>query len=55
MSKILILSIAAFLALTFNFIKAIRIKEAPKTNKLMAWTFYLTGVIGLIAVNMIFY
>ncbi|WP_199880569.1 hypothetical protein [Bacillus massiliglaciei] len=53
MDQILAFSVIAFLLITYKFIQAIRIKEAPAANKMLAWTLYGLYTAGLITANLL--
>ncbi len=54
MNELLIVSILAFLFLTYKFINVFKTKEVPKNNKIFAWSMYGVCIIGLISVNILF-
>lgn len=54
MNEILLLSILAFLFMTYKFIKLFKTKEVPKNNKMIAWSMYGFCIIGLVSVNLLF-
>lgn len=54
MNDILIVTILAFLFLSYKFIIVFKTKEVSKNNKIIAWSIYGFCIVGLISVNMLF-
>ncbi|MDX8365362.1 hypothetical protein [Cytobacillus sp. IB215665] len=53
MSEIILLSIFAFLLLTYKYVMEFRNKDVAKNNKLIAWLLYSVSIVGLVAVNIL--
>lgn len=54
MNQIFLLSIFAFLFMSYKFIKVFKNKEVSKNNKIIAWSLYSISIIGLVTVNLLF-
>ena len=54
MNGVLLVSILAILFLTYKLIMVLKNKDAPKSNRRIAWSLYGFSVIALVIVNILF-
>ncbi|SDI44679.1 hypothetical protein SAMN05192534_1574 [Alteribacillus persepolensis] len=54
MSGLVLVSIIAIIFLTYKLTRVLKNKEAPKSNRRIAWSLYGFSVIALVIVNILF-
>jgi len=55
MSKVLFISVLAFIFFTYKLVVILKNEETPKGNRRIAWLFYSFCVVGLVIANTYFY
>ena len=53
MNNIVLVSIFAFIFLTYKLMKVFENRGVSRKNKLIAWSLYGVGIVGLVAVNVL--
>ncbi|GAB3801818.1 hypothetical protein [Virgibacillus kimchii] len=55
MNELIFITVLIFVLSTYKLYQVIKIKEAPKENKVLAWTIYGASMLAIIALNAVFY
>jgi hypothetical protein len=55
MNELILFSLLIFVFSTYKLYQVIRLKEAPKGNKMIAWLLYGAITLTITCVNVIFY
>ncbi|WP_164215736.1 hypothetical protein [Virgibacillus sp. YIM 98842] len=55
MNELILISLFIFVFSTYKLCQIMMMKEAPKGNKILAWTIYGASMLAIAAVNVVFF